>query len=151
MFEKEQRAAIKGSGLSRVCGLVAAAWLTAFAGCADVASHPQTLSIAVPIVSADSVSGKWEGIRKRMSDMQDAAWVVLVIHDNGTFEFVRSRTGDVMVGAGTFTIQDGKLVGTTPRLNATLALHNRKSSPVLVGDVMTKDGQHYYAELTPVR
>ncbi len=103
----------------------------------------------VPISDIKQVVGKWEGVSKSVPDMRDDAEVLLIIDDNGTFQFVGSRMTDMIVGAGTLMLQDGKLVGTTARLSATLTLHGREGQSVLVVEVTRKDGKRFYGELTP--
>jgi hypothetical protein len=67
--------------------LVTVAWLgTTVFGCETLRPHPG-LTI-VPISSFNQLSGKWEGLSKRVPDMQDDAWVILIIGENGHFNFV---------------------------------------------------------------
>jgi hypothetical protein len=128
------------------------AWvLVASANCTDSGLRQAPLSTPIPISEIKRVAGKWEGVRKSVPTMRDDAEVILIIQDNGTFEFVGNRGNDILVGAGTLVLQNGKLTARTVRLDATMSLHDRGGKSVLVVDAIWKDGNRYRAELSPLQ
>jgi hypothetical protein len=140
------------NGLGRAWALLTLAWLTAgLIGCTEHQPGRQPTMAPVPISDIKQVVGKWEGVSKSVPDMRDDAEVLLIIDDNGTFQFVGSRRTDTIVGAGRLMLHDGQLVGTTARLSATLTLHGREDQSVLVVEVTRKDGKRFYGELTPAQ
>jgi hypothetical protein len=136
--------------LTNTCLLVTVAWLaiTVF-GCETLQSHPG-LTI-VPISSFDQLAGKWEGLSKRVPDMQDDAQVILIIGENGHFNFVSNRATGYLLGTGALTILDGRAHGKTGSGTGTVTLHDKAGSPVLVVEVSLNDGHHYYIEMTRLR
>ena len=62
----------------------------------------------VPITTLQQVAGKWEGLSKRMPDMRDHAQVVLIINENGHFNFISDRGSGVLLGTGMLTILNGQ-------------------------------------------
>ena len=61
----------------------------------------------VPITTFTQVAGKWEGLSKRMPDMRDHAQVVMIINENGHFNFISDQTGSgLFLGTGTLTIHE---------------------------------------------
>ena len=62
----------------------------------------------VPITTLQQVAGKWEGLSKRMPDMRDHAQVVLLINENGHFNFIRDLGSGVLLGTGMLTILNGQ-------------------------------------------
>jgi hypothetical protein len=138
------------NGLGRVSLLLTIAGVTAgLIGCREHQPRRQPSMAPVPISDMKQVAGKWEGVSKRVPDMRDDSEVLLIIDDNGTFEFVGSRMTDMIVGAGRLMLRDGKLVGTTARLSATLTLHDREGTSVLIVEATHNDGSRYYGKLTP--
>lgn len=136
--------------MTNVCMLVCVAWFaTTLFGCETLRSQPG-LTI-VPISSFDQLTGKWEGLSKRVPDMQDDAWVILIIGKNGHFNFVSNRATGYLLGTGTLTILDGRAHGKTGSGTGTVTLHDKAGSPVLVVEVSLNDGHHYYIEMTPLR
>lgn len=126
------------------------AWLTATVfGCGALQSHPSFT--IVPISSINQLTGKWEGLSKRLPDMHDDAWVILIIGENGHFNFVSNRAMGYLLGTGTLTILDGRAHGKTGSGTGTVTLHDKAGSPVLVVEVSLNDGHHYYIEMTRLR
>jgi hypothetical protein len=130
--------------------LVIVAWLaTTVFGCETLQSHPG-LTI-VPISSFDQLAGKWEGLSKRVPDMRDDAWVILIIGENGHFNFVSNRATGYLLGTGALMILDGRAHGKTGSGTGTVTLHDKAGSPVLVVEVSLNDGHHYYIEMTRLK
>jgi hypothetical protein len=137
----------KGTKAGRLLTL---GWLAAiFFGCGGLQSQP--VSSIVPISSFDQVAGKWEGLSKRMPDMRDHAWVILIISEKGFFHFASNRATGLLLGTGTLHIHDGEVFGKTGTGSGTFTLHDKAGKPVLVVEAALNDGNHYYLEMTPIR
>ena len=125
-------------------------WLAAiFFGCGLLQSQPG--SKIVPISRFDQVASNWEGLSKRMPDMRDHAWVILVIRENGHFHFASNRATGLLLGTGTLHIHDGEVFGKTGNGSATFTLHDKAGKRVLVVEAVLNDGNHYYLEMTPIK
>ena len=125
-------------------------WLVAtFFGCGVLQSQPA--SKIVPISGFDQVAGNWEGLSKRVPDMRDHAWVILVIRENGHFHFASNRAKELLLGTGTLHIHDGEVFGKTGNGSATFTLHDKAGKPVLVVEAVLNDGNHYYLEMTSIK
>ena len=130
--------------------LLTLGWLVAtFFGCGVLQSQPA--SKIVPISGFDQVAGNWEGLSKRVPDMQDHAWVILVIRENAHFHFASNRATGLLLGTGTLHIHDGEVFGKTGNGSATFTLHDKAGKSVLVVEAALNDGNHYYLEMTPIR
>jgi|SRR5215831_2155770 len=135
--------------MMNVCMLVTVAWVAATViGCGTLQSHPG-LTI-VPISSFNQLVGKWEGLSKRVPDMQDDAWVILIIGEKGHFNFISNRATGYLLGTGSLSLLDGRAHGKTGSGTGTLTLHDKVGSPVLVVEISLNDGHHYYLEMTRV-
>ncbi|HSF67359.1 MAG TPA: hypothetical protein VLA67_08000 [Nitrospiraceae bacterium] len=136
--------------LTNACMLITVAWLaTTVFGCQTLTSRPALM--IVPISSVDQVTGKWEGLSKRVPDMRDDAWVILLIAKNGHFNFVSNRAEDYLLGTGVLTILNGRAHGKTGSGTGTLTLHDKNGSAVLVVEVSLNDGHHYYMEMSRLK
>jgi hypothetical protein len=126
------------------------AWLamTVF-GCETLISHPP--SKVIPLSSIEQVTGTWQGLSRRVPDMQDDAWVTLMIGERAHFNFISNRDTGYLLGTGSLTILDGRAHGTTGRGTGTLTLHDKAGSPLLVVEVSLNDGHHYYVEMTRLK
>jgi hypothetical protein len=130
--------------------LLTLGWLVAtFFGCGVWQSQPA--SRIVPISGFDTVAGKWEGLSKRVPDMRDHAWVILIISEKGFFHFASNRATGLLLGTGTLAIRDGTVFGKTDSGTGTFTLHDKAGKPVLVVEAVLNDGNHYYLEMTPIR
>lgn len=136
--------------LTRAWMLFTLGWLAATVfGCGALQSdHGPTID---PISSFSQVAGKWEGLSKRIPDMQKHAWVLLDIGDKGTFTVVSNRGTTILLGAGSLTPIEGQLFGKTSLGSGTFTLHKRGDQQILVVEVALNDGNHYYLEMTRVR
>jgi len=105
----------------------------------------------VPISSLEQIAGKWEGLSKRMPDMRDHAWVILIISEKGHFNFVSNRGTDLLLGTGPLRISDGRVFGESSAGSGTFTLHEKDGHLVLVVEAALKDGYHYYLETTAVK
>jgi len=99
----------------------------------------------------EKITGKWEGLSKRVPDMQDHAWVLFIVSEKGRFNFVSDRGTEFLLGTGTLNIQDGKAIAKSSAGTGMLTLHDQAGNPVLVIEVALNDNNHYFIEMTPVR
>jgi hypothetical protein len=130
--------------------LVGVGWLAVIAsGCGDV--RPQPTAPIVPISNFERIADKWEGLSKRVPDMRDHAWVILIISEKGYFNFASNRATGLLLGTGDLTIRDGKVFAKTTSGTGTFTLHDQAGKPVLVVEVALNDGYHYYLEMTQIR
>jgi hypothetical protein len=119
-------------------------------GCGTMQAHSQ--SKIVPITTFKQVSGKWEGLSKRMPDMREHAQVLVIINENGHFNFISDRGSGLLLGTGTLIIlDDGQLSGTSGSGSGTFTLHDKRGTSVLVLEVALNDGNHYYLEMTKMK
>jgi hypothetical protein len=147
--ERKRRGTVM-KNVTKAWRLFTLGWLVAtFFGCGVLQSQPA--SKIVPISGFDQVAGKWEGLSKRVPDMRDLAWVILIISENGRFHFASNRATELLLGTGTLAIQDGKVFGKTGSGTGTFTLHDKAGKPVLVVEAALDDGHHYYLEMTPIR
>lgn len=131
-------------------GLLTLGWLAAtIFGCGVLLSQPA--SRIVPISGFDKIAGKWEGLSKRVPDMRDHAWVILIISEKGYYNFASNRATGLLLGTGTLQIQDGRVFGKSSAGRSTFTLHDQAGKPVLVVEVVLNDGNHYYIEMAPVK
>jgi len=136
--------------VTKACRLFTLGWLAAiFFGCGLMQSQPG--SKIVQISEFDQVAGNWEGLSKRMPDMRDHAWVILVIRENGHFHFASNRATGLLLGTGTLHIHDVEVFGKTGNGSATFTLHDKAGKRVLVVEAVLNDGNHYYLEMTPIK
>jgi hypothetical protein len=105
----------------------------------------------IPITTFKQVSGKWEGLSKRMPDMREHAQVMVLINEKGHFNFVSDRGTGLLLGTGTLTILNGQAFGTTGSGTGTFTLHEKAGSSVLVLEAALNDGNHYYLEMTQMK
>jgi len=118
-------------------------------GCGTTPSRSE--SKIVPITTFTQVAGKWEGLSKRMPDMRDHAQVLMIINENGHFNFISDRGSGVLLGTGVLTILNGQVSGTSGSGTGTMTLHNKAGTSVLVLDAALNDGNHYYVEMTQMK
>ena len=117
-------------------------------GCA--ASRSSANLKIVPVAGIAGVAGDWQGLSKRLPDMRDDAWVLLMIREDGYFKFAGNRETDIVLGVGTLTIRDGLVVATGEQGSGTLTLHDKGGDSLLVIQATLKDGRHLYMEMTRV-
>ena len=121
-------------------------WLMAVLfGCSAMQTQPASKIIAVS--RFDQIAGKWEGLSKRVPDMHRHAWVVLLISDRGTFNFVSDRGTDLLLGTGTLHIQDGQVFATSHHGTGMFTLHDRAGKATLIVEVALRDDHHYFVEI----
>jgi hypothetical protein len=106
----------------------------------------------IPITTFQQVAGKWEGLSRRMPDMRQHAQVVVIINENGRFNFMSDRGSGLLLGTGTLTIlNDGQVSGTSGNGSGIFTLHDKAAASVLVLEAALNDGNHYYLEMTQMK
>jgi hypothetical protein len=118
-------------------------------GCGTRQTRPE--SKIVPITMFKQVAGKWEGLSKRMPDMRNHAQVIMIINENGHFNFISDRGSGVLLGTGMLTILNGQVSGSSSSGTGTMTLHDKAGTSVLVLEAALNDGHHYYVEMTRMK
>ena len=118
-------------------------------GCGTM--HTRSESKIVPITTFTQVAGKWEGLSKRMPAMRNHAQVVMIINENGHFNFISDRGSGVLLGTGMLTILNGQASGASGSGTGTMTLHDKAGTSVLVLEAALNDGHHYYVEMTQMK
>jgi len=95
------------------------------------------------------VVGTWKGTVYKMPDMEAQGSVRLSVHENATYTFVDSTVSGFRLGAGTLTVQDGRLIEDAESSRLTMALYERDARRILVVEGVGKAGIPFYAEFTP--
>ena len=130
----------------KVWRLLILGWLmTTVFGCTAPRIPPGTPF--VPITTFEQIVGKWEGLSKRIPDMQNHAQVLLTISETGHFNFASDRGKNFMLGTGMLTISDGRAFGKGGHGSGTITLYGRSGRPVIVVIAALNDGNHYYIEM----
>lgn len=114
--------------------------------------HPGAPPTVTRITSLEKVTGQWEGKPQqvRLPDKREAGRIVLIIKDSGDYTFEDANSSDAGLGAGRFTIQDGKLVADTGKRVTTVTLYERDNAHFLVVDVAFTGGDRYSLEMRRV-
>src|SRR5262245_41509696 len=131
---------------TRTCCLTLAIFAAISFGCGT--THNQSQSKVVPITTFKQISGKWEGLSKRLPDMRDHAEVLVTINENGHFNFISDRGSGLLLGTGTLTILNGRAMGSSGSGSGTMTLHEKAGKAVLILEASLNDGNHYYIEMT---
>jgi hypothetical protein len=137
--------------LCRVQGLLLAFLLIgSLAACAGLGSQQEIPLTPVPITDIKDVAGSWEGLVMNVRKGQDAGRIVVVLSaldTQGSYSFGAQTETGPLVGAGTVTLQKGRLLSETGQRTVTLTLCLRGNQKVLVVNSFGKDGNPYYVEL----
>lgn len=141
--------------LARVRDLVLVFLLlvSSLAACAGLGTQQQIPLAPVPITEVKMVEGTWEGLVINARTGKDAGRIVVVLtsHDAyGTYSFGGATAHGSLVGTGRVTVQSGRLSSETGQRMVDFTLCLRGDEKVLTAHVFGKDGNPYYAELTPM-
>jgi len=124
------------------------------AACAGLRTQQQIPLSPVPITEIKSVEGTWEGLVINARTGKDAGRVVVVLtsHDAyGTYSFGGATAQGPLVGTGRVTVQSGRLSSEMGQRMVGFTLCLRGSEKVMMAHIFGKDGNPYYAELTPLK
>jgi hypothetical protein len=124
------------------------------AACAGLGKQQQLPLTPVPITEIKAVEGTWEGLvlNARTGKASGRIAVVLTSHDAyGTYSFGGDTAQGSLVGTGRVTVHGGRLLSEAGQRMANFTLCLRGSEKVMTADVFGKDGNPYYAELTPLK
>ena len=97
----------------------------------------------VPLSDVQAVVGQWDGM-----ETSPPGAVVLILRENRTYLFASQRSDSVLVGSGTFVLQDGKLYDETGKRDVVMTFARREERSVLVAEGTSKTGQRYHVEFT---
>lgn len=127
--------------------------VSSLAACAGLGTQQQIPLAPVPITEIKMVEGTWEGLVINARTGRDAGRVVVVLtsHDAyGTYSFGEETAQGSLVGTGRVTMQNGRLSSEMGQRIVDFTLCLRGNEKVLTAHVFGKDGNPYYAELTPM-
>lgn len=142
--------------LVRVWGLFLVFLLLAssLTACAGLGTQQQIPLSPVPITEIKMAEGTWEGLVRNARTGKDAGRIVVVLtsHDGyGTYSFGGATAQGSLVGTGRVTVQSGRLSSEMGQRIVDFTLCLRGSEKVMAAHVFGKDGNPYYAELTPLK
>jgi hypothetical protein len=70
-----------------------------------------------------------------------------MIQESGAYTFIGKGMTDVVLGAGMFRLEDGRLVSDTEGRRLNFSLYNRNGQTALAGDARDKKGNLHYVNL----
>lgn len=126
------------------------AWLAAAAGCETTGPRQQLEWKPVHITDPSQVTGKWDGLLRRVPPSRTDL-VTVVIAPDGRFRFTSARTIGILTGEGTLTVADGHLTATTERGSLEMTLYEADSQRMLKAKGQSSDGIGFVVDLTPVK
>ena len=115
-------------------------------GCGASRSHPPSSNI-VPVESLASVAGQWKETPWRMSGLWNNGDVRVTIGSAGSYVAWSDRGESLAADAGKLIVIDGKLVSDTQRLISAFTVVQSHGKPVLVVELIGKEGDHSYEQL----
>ncbi|HSE57307.1 MAG TPA: hypothetical protein VLA99_01255 [Nitrospiraceae bacterium] len=110
--------------------------------------HEQIPWVFEPITGMETVSGKWQGVLKRVPENVDD-WVKVVISEDGGYQFATYRTIGVFKGEGRFSLVEGRLKAESERGTIGGALYRAGDRRLLKIRARSHDGNDYAVNLTP--
>jgi hypothetical protein len=120
-------------------------------GCQSIEQPKQPQWIQIPIADLPSVSGKWDGLMRRIPHERRDDWVTVTIAPDGRYEFSSLRTIGVFTGRGVFALDEGKLHSKSERGEVEAVLYEAGSQRMLKAKGRAADGTEYTAEVKPVK
>ncbi|OAI45388.1 hypothetical protein AYO43_08245 [Nitrospira sp. SCGC AG-212-E16] len=118
-------------------------------GCAPMEPVPPPPSTPGSVSTFTSVAGMWAGILKATPRLKQDDWLMVLIHDDGSYQFKSVRTIGIMQGQGRFTLADGKLTVENEHGQIVGTLYEEGGRRMLKLEGATKDGTQYSADLEP--
>ena len=95
------------------------------------------------------VAGMWAGILKATPRLRQDDWLMVMIYNDGSYQFKSVRTIGIMQGQGRFTLADGKLKVENEHGRIVGTLYEEGGRRMLKLEGATKDGTQYSADLEP--
>ncbi|MFI5223572.1 MAG: hypothetical protein ACHQX3_04895, partial [Nitrospirales bacterium] len=127
--------------------------MSSLAACSGLGTQQHIPLTPISITEIKAVEGTWEGLVINARSGKDAGRIVVVLtsHDAyGTYSFGGATAHGSLVGTGRVTVQSGRLSSETGQRMIDFTLCLRGNEKVLTAHVFGKDGNPYYAELTPM-
>jgi hypothetical protein len=118
-------------------------------GCASVEPVPPPPSTSVSVSAFSGVAGMWAGILKATPRLRQDDWLMVMIYNDGSYQFKSVRTIGIMQGQGRFTLADGKLKVENEHGGIVGTLYEEGGRRMLRLEGATKDGTQYSADLEP--
>ena len=118
-------------------------------GCATVEPVPPPPSTPVSISAFTGVAGMWAGIMKATPRLRQDDWLMVMIYNDGSYQFKSVRTIGILQGQGRFTLADGHLKVENEHGGIVGTLYEEGGRRMLKFEGATKDGTQYSAELEP--
>ena len=110
--------------------------------------HEQIPWVFESITGMADVSGKWQGVLKRIPENVDD-WVKVVISEDGAYQFATYRTIGVFKGDGKFSLVEGRLKAESERGTIGGTLYRAGDRRLLKIRARSQDGNEYAVNLTP--
>ncbi len=105
----------------------------------------------LPVSSFATIAGDWQGVSQTVPEMRNDAYVMLIIREEGRFNFISNRGEEVLLGTGILTIVDGTVVANGKQGIAMLTLHTKAGVPLLVIQAALTNGHHHYLEMSRLK
>jgi len=131
--------------------LLVLGWSVVSVGCESTAPPRQIPWVPVQITDLSDVTGKWEGIMRRVPPAKRHDMVSMIIAPDGKFRFVSVRTIGVMSGEGSFALTNGKLTASSERGTIEATLFEAEGQRMLKAEGKASDGMEYNAEMTQTK
>ena len=121
-------------------------FVVSLTGC-STRTHPPSASNVVPVEHLASIAGQWKETPWRMSGLWSDADLRVNIASGGSYVAWSDRGRSLAADAGKLILIDGKLVSDTQRLISTFTVVQSYGKPVLVVELIGKEGKHSYVQL----
>jgi hypothetical protein len=128
--------------------------MSSLAACSGLGTQQHIPLTPISITDIKAVEGTWEGlvINARTGKASGRIAVVFTSHDAyGAYSFGGETAQGSLVGTGRVTVHSGRLLSEMGQRMANFTLCLRGSEKVMTAHVFGKDGNPYYAELTPLK
>ena len=128
--------------------------VSSLAACAGLGTQQQIPLTPVPITEIKVVEGTWEGLvinartGKGSGRIAGGLHIPRCVRD---LQFRGKQPRAPLVGTGRVTVHSGRLLSEMGQRMANFTLCSRGSEKVMTAHVFGKDGNPYYAELTPLK
>ncbi len=129
------------SGASRLIALLV------LAGCASTGAGKTG---AVAVTDLQSVVGRWVGLTELPGRREDAEYIEVTLHEDGTYQAKSARTSGFMDAHGRVALSDGKLLVQGDRgATGAATLLNVNGTRTLQVDMISPNGARTTGRLQP--